>query len=458
MRDTNEPRKFAAIEVFRKPEDIPALAAGVTSPVISWARDIIEDYLEISRKRIDNSWALSNLQLHLLTDLMSNEKIIAEYKKALGERAAREDTAPHDAKEADNDVRFIKSRIYAHQLVTQAIRCVGDGLAWRLLDYDRAVLHILASNQYSGGIKDNEGLIAELQVWAETADSTTDKSIINGITNCLRVGDVTLIRKDGTIELKEVKQSKQRGARITRQRERLYQTVNCLNTGIGDLDGTTVRIESLETRVKNYLPQIRQLAMRASSKGFATEAIGDFLIVNAMDFDRVENIQEAIEALESRHKSIREEWKRSGDLVIPHPGMNLLGFSRNIAPLSIFPFEPKICTDLMFGKLYLTAHLNLSSIMRLFVHRDWKVTDSVGNFVKKNNRDQSLPSSEIPAFTVQKGPLTLKIPFSMVGRIPMEGLSPTTLVIAAEEILSLGSSPGAFATFPNFVYEKEQWK
>jgi len=57
--------------------------AGVVRLATSEYPDILEDYLSIRRKRKGNRLALSKLQLHMLEDIMVQEKSIKSYKEKL---------------------------------------------------------------------------------------------------------------------------------------------------------------------------------------------------------------------------------------------------------------------------------------------------------------------------------------------------------------------------------------
>ena len=75
-------------------------------------------------------------------------------------------------------------------------------------------------------------------------------AIYNDITNFLRVGDITQIKKDGSIEIVEVKASKQRGSRITRQKQRItFIDIDAADIGLFCLKCNKI---SVFTFVVNY--------------------------------------------------------------------------------------------------------------------------------------------------------------------------------------------------------------
>lgn len=137
-------------------------AAGMVRLATSDYPDILEDYLSISRKRKDNKLALSKLQLHMLEDIVVQEKSIKSYKGKLETEANLPDRA----------AELIRSEITMHGLIANAIRQIGDGIAWRAFDYDRFTTRILSSHPVSRSFSPR----APSPNWANGRPSTTPRS------------------------------------------------------------------------------------------------------------------------------------------------------------------------------------------------------------------------------------------------------------------------------------------
>jgi len=71
------------------------------------------------------------------------------------------------------------------------IRVIGDGIAWRALDYDRASLRLLAEHAPVAAPQLDTGLANEVGALMELA-KRYEIVVLNAITNFLRVGDITL--------------------------------------------------------------------------------------------------------------------------------------------------------------------------------------------------------------------------------------------------------------------------
>jgi hypothetical protein len=92
------------------------------------------------------------------------------------------------------------------QLALQALlRSVGDGLAWRAVGYDRRAIRIIGRGHRVAWFSEGKGLDAELSAledfWKQGA-----VAVLNDMTNCLRHGDITVVRSEReTLELVEIK-------------------------------------------------------------------------------------------------------------------------------------------------------------------------------------------------------------------------------------------------------------
>ena len=70
-------------------------ARGIWSPKMLEWRDVVEDYLHISTKRIANKWAMFKLQLNIFQDIVSNIQTVDQYMTPAVN--SRHETSPHAA-------------------------------------------------------------------------------------------------------------------------------------------------------------------------------------------------------------------------------------------------------------------------------------------------------------------------------------------------------------------------
>ena len=81
-------------------------------------------------------------------------------------------------------------RIVADRICRQ-LRCVGDGLAWKALNYERHLIVAMGSNRSNPNLIDKVGFGCELRVLKDAWENEGHFAILHDITNCLTVGDVT---------------------------------------------------------------------------------------------------------------------------------------------------------------------------------------------------------------------------------------------------------------------------
>jgi hypothetical protein len=125
--------------------------------------DILEDFLEISRKRMKNWTALSRLQLHMIEELLIQEAAVKHYKARLAELEGH--VTPANADESrTREIKHVKTELHFYRRYANAVRVIGDGIAWRALGYDRAVTRALSEHATKQTIA-AEGTLQELHEW-----------------------------------------------------------------------------------------------------------------------------------------------------------------------------------------------------------------------------------------------------------------------------------------------------
>src|SRR5487761_1611930 len=99
----------------------------------------------------------------------------------------------------DNDSE-LKAQADRNRLIASAYREIADGLAWRTLGNDRIRLRILAQSQTPGFIAtplgSKDGRKAELKYGGNVV-SNDCFVLLHDITNCLLVGDLSMVKKIG---------------------------------------------------------------------------------------------------------------------------------------------------------------------------------------------------------------------------------------------------------------------
>ena len=442
---------------------------------------VLEDYLEISRRRQGTLMPLFKLQLHMLQDLVLAEKAGGHYKKKLGEvlggGVAQEEDAGNDSESGDesgadsvssedgegqqpagDEVRAIKRELYFLRAEVRALRDIADGIAWRLFDYDRAVLHELARRPTQQHVN-SEGLLAELYAFASYFNDRSGIAVLNDLTHFLKFGDVTVRLESGDFEIIEVKAGTSGSGRLTRQRQGLNEVVSLLSKDQGrEIAGEPVRISAVDVVPEMFAGNVRGLLDRARSDGAAVETVGAHLLIECIDFIAVREKKfekERVFAVLDRGRAVMAKWNEAKEFVLPFNAHERYAYAQNFAPLSIFPLEPKACVQLASGAIGLTTFVNVSAVLRELESRGWKVMKSPFQLVESREELESI-GRETPIAVLKKGRLTTSIPAALLGRLGMEFLKPRSLAQLLDGMLEQQNAAGY--QFINFAGEARMWR
>lgn len=164
--------------------------------------------------------------------------------------------------------------------VARQLRCIGDALAWRAFGYQRRYILALCRNDPPGIMAGKDGLIAERECVDQAWKDDGRFAIMHDLTNCLRIGDVTVFGA-GSPEVIEVKSSSQR--RSPAQVRRIAAAQEALKA-LGPLPGDKRghRLYNLDVSFKTHLELLRLGTERAARDGvFAARVPGDRALVVA---------------------------------------------------------------------------------------------------------------------------------------------------------------------------------
>ena len=125
---------------------------GIYSPTLADWRPVIEDYLYISEKRTFEKWSNFKLQQNIFTDIVLNIKAIDGYKEL------------QNGMELDfkKQKEHNQSEIASLKIINKVLREIVDGMVWRLFNYNRPILSMLADKQPIEIIRPEKGTINNL--------------------------------------------------------------------------------------------------------------------------------------------------------------------------------------------------------------------------------------------------------------------------------------------------------
>jgi hypothetical protein len=159
--------------------------------------------------------------------------------------------------------------------VARQYRCVGDALAWRVFGFQRRNIIALCQNEPPGVMAGKKGLDAELERGEQAWKEDGQFAILHDLTNCLRIGDVTVFGDDGSPETIEIKSDPQR--RSPAQRRRIQAAQDALRYGT-PLPGKDhrARLFNLDIPFRTHLNLLGTGTDRAAMDGiFAAKVPGE---------------------------------------------------------------------------------------------------------------------------------------------------------------------------------------
>ena len=171
-------------------------------------REVLEDYLTISRRRLNNKLSMLKLQMSLYHDLFSSQKV-----KQICNRIIKDPQKIKDYIDEENfhvfDLKTIKYQLEEENVVCKALSEIADGHLWRIFNFNRPLIYVMGSRPSSGYLNFDTGFMTEVYTWLTSINNpNVAKFLINDLTNYARLGDITIQYKDGSIELKEIKAGK----------------------------------------------------------------------------------------------------------------------------------------------------------------------------------------------------------------------------------------------------------
>lgn len=410
--------------------------------------DVLEDFLEISRKRRQNPLALAKLQLQLLDEVVHAEQALKYYKNKREELETTAAGSPPDEtqKTISKDIEVIDRELFFHKAYLNCIRAIGDGIAWRALGYDRAALRALCQNP-SKPIVVAEGTITELREWSQAFDKGRGIAILNSLTNCLTTGDVTVVEKGGSVEIVEVKNRKSKSRRLTRQKQKMREIVKLLSSGQGEIEETRVDVLRFGIFPENGLLEVRALLEQAERLGWASRRVSNFLYVECFDVRAISDTKGVLAELAASADSGMKDWAASGDFVVTIGSPDIIAFTPNCAPLSVFPFTSRTCVELLTQAKSYRTHLNISAVTREFSRMGWVVEKTLQELVdERGTLDEGV-------LAVRKGRFHTTVPPAHFMRLQAETLRPKVLVKEMEMMEGMG--PDANLSNALVVYEGE---
>jgi len=391
-----------------------------------WA-EIVEDYLTLIRKRMHNAWALYKVQESLVSDTikaqdyqnLANENI----KKIEDEISILVRQQRQDELRTKNEQRneWARTRKFAH-LIRKTVRNIGDCIAWKLLDYNRAWIGLLGDKEPIGKIEPSISLLNELSALYNHTVTDDNLALLNDLTNVIRISDITLRTRNGNYTLQEIKSSERQDRRTRKQEATRLNIINFFSSGAMKDDRGHWQITEFKTPVKTYFQELTNVFIEAEKKGIASQYLEDFFQVEAFFPDKIPK-DSTEEYFHDNSMPWHPSWKKS-DMII-----NLDTFSelkldfRHYVPLGLFPLPIEWCAKLITGYMIIVSTLNLRMLADQLTQQKWHV-------------EISTKGEEILDYTykLRRGNLTQTFSTKLIGCLALQFMNKETIFSMLEEM------------------------
>ncbi|MDD3558494.1 MAG: hypothetical protein PHW27_07945, partial [Melioribacteraceae bacterium] len=355
----------------------------------------------------------------------------------------------------ENTLKYWESEVKTNKIILQALKDVGDGIAWRLFNYDRSLIYNMCVNGHDPGpLTLNQGLLTELH---SLGDYTNDPDVLNfvyhGITNFLLISDLTISLKNGEYQFIEVKSGKPRGEswkkRLERQEKKADNIVNLANKGEGLSSNVKVKIRKVDKKPKTVLNKLNTLLESMNSYDIRTQIFYSYLAIAIINFEHVSKDFSFDQRLDKVYKQIKHQ---KDDLIVTTNSVENFIFSPNRAPLSVHPFNSETIANILLGKYFVYYFFNVTKFTQEIEKHGWKVFDVINTCSRQSKLDAT------SMFSVKKENFTLSVPPALNARSIYEGLAVESLIAIFEDAFKTKSIGTECALYLGFEKERYVWE
>lgn len=398
------------------------------------------EILKESRRRNITNVEFFKLQGKILGKIIPLEKKISFFKKTADPKTRNQE--------------WFTRELYKAQW--RAIKQVMDGVAWRMLRFDRIALRQIAEHNPTGHI--SEGILEEIQKGGEIVNQSNHFVIINDLTNFLRQGDLTILTPD-KIFIDEVKT---KGTATKAQKDSMDTLLKRLNKRVFKIGKEEAEFIEIKGYPSNFLKEVENIIIKAKTNkdGIFAQRVSPYLWVSCIYSPSIErNIKYGIS-----QKLPLCPFPKSESLP-PMGNFTLFdSFSPNLAPYAVFPFSEEVIVDIITGKLQIKAVISEKELAKSVRGKGWELTlpskETISKMYDeaKNRAERKEMARSVKNYAIlTKGVFEYKMGKEILYRIDSEFLSVKALITCAEQVMAM--TIGISRTFTtNFSEEYKMWK
>jgi hypothetical protein len=323
--------------------------------------------------------------------------------------------------------------------VCRQLRAVGDALAWRVSQYDRRYAIALSSNDAPGPMAGKTGLPHELGAAVDMRNQGSF-GLLHDLTNCLRIGDITEFKADGSRLLYEIKSNPHTS--LGPQRRRMKAAIQAIMSG-GELPGRPGnRLVVPTTRCRTHIRTLCAVLVAATKNGIAGTAMSSSRALTAMSLIAVGRSREhstAAEVLASFNDARLTAIRQAGlESALHHIRVSSVtrnhDFAPSVMPFALYPLHPYhaallICDYLWFDVTIAPERI-VAHLERLGFTADIPLPAANSNLVGTDT-----------VITVGRGSRRLRLHPGALYELLMESLDLTTWIAAITEVMNDPNAP-----------------
>ncbi|MBI2639548.1 MAG: hypothetical protein HYW90_01500 [Candidatus Sungbacteria bacterium] len=292
----------------------------------------------------------------------------------------------------DKEKKALDIALRSNKEFLRVLKDIGDGIAWRNLDYRRSLIRLMSEHAPTGDIgPDAERLILLLGA----RKKVSDRVIINDLTHCLKIADLTVITSKSRIFIYEVKARKDKteiigiseiSRRIQKYGQARKQAIShwivqdaFINKKV-KTPKLEIRIVDLDFVFHTHISKVNQLIKESDNKNFSNALLegGYHIEICALDKVFEKSGQEKIKEQLNKLKPFNPHKEGWSDMTLCISNYDTFYSSindrfTNFTPYSVLPLSARNCVRLTMGQLYIRICFDFMKLKQKFEEAGWSV-------------------------------------------------------------------------------------
>ncbi|MCD7441001.1 hypothetical protein K4B79_22590 [Streptomyces lincolnensis] len=412
-------------------------------------------------------------QRDLLTRLLDVEKRRRELKRAADR--VRKGKAPQPeapVPQSGRDLRDVQTWRFEHDVyerLARQLRSVGDALAWRAFGFHRPFIVALCRNDPPGPMYGKAGLQAELEYVERVFKENGSFALLHDLTNCLRIGDITVWDGVHPPHTEEVKTNPK--ARKSAQIRRINQARAAVLEG-GPLPGSNASeiLHDLDLPLRTHLDVMRVALEEAATDGIhATVVPGSRVLYVVDQYGCAQQGFSSAQFNERLGRDVSIALERAGiaagreDHNVHVTSMDSTARNPLRVPWANYPLNPVVCARLIGDYASVTVEASgpaLASLLKVagldahWVRPPGKSDLRPGQVVMEIHQQEQLRALPLPGGLTMTPGWTLQMGRSELDRYLIELVQPGSWIAGIKSVLA---ERRVGRPWPHYRNEHEIW-